>query len=737
MPRRNQMINKNLLINFWKKRSKNEQRLLIINIVLFLFIMCLFIPLLTIAFNKGKKSKHYETPICKTQICKERGKQFKQWINLSVNPCDDFYSYCCDGWLKEHQLSENNAIFGPSEQLENIIASNISDLLSNLKLDKYSPLPVNQSVAFYKACLDTDNIESEGAKPLLDLIEEIGGWPILSNNWNDKEYDWINAITSLLRKTASGYIVRFIISPDIYNTSYNIIQLDKPTLSQRTDILLNSSNEENKIVLENYKNHIKNMIILLNKTENQNLDEDINEIIDFERKLAEIFSPNDQSVSHYNKSTIKQLKAVIPEFPWMNYLQLVTNETLKEKDYVINEEEQIVIKDMGYFRKLPDLMKTCTSKQIANYLGWRVMEKHYNHLPRVFINEILRYKNISNNVPPERWKICVSLTNVAFGYAVAHSYISRFFPEGSLCHIKEMVNDFKLTFSNVIQNTEWMDNQTKYEALKKIKFMRNNIGYPDWIMDKRFLSEFYENMGEIGNNSFKNDLIISEYTSTQLFRTLRKKPKMTDWPVMPLTVNAAYDQNQNSITVPLGILHLPFYNSKLPKYLNYAAIGAIIGHEITHGFDTKGRERNAEGINANWWSDKSTEEFNNRTKCFVDQYNSYLINGVQTLAENIADNGGIKQAYLTYKKWKNNEENLEILPGFETYTLDQLFFLSYGSIWCTHFNNVAWNFTVNKAVHSPPIYRVIGSLSNMKEFSEAFKCNQGNKMYSDKKCSIW
>ncbi|XP_023229774.1 endothelin-converting enzyme 1-like [Centruroides sculpturatus] len=211
---------------------------------------------------------------------------------------------------------------------------------------------------------------------------------------------------------------------------------------------------------------------------------------------------------------------------------------------------------------------------------------------------------------------------------------------------------------------------------------------------------------------------------------------MTDWSVMPLTVNAAYDQNQNSITVPLGILQIPFYNRKLPKYLNYAAIGAIIGHEMTHGFDTKGRERNAEGININWWSNKSREEFTKRTQCFIEQYNSYGINGIQTLAENIADNGGIKLAYSAYKKLNDNQEPLKVLPNFQTYTSDQLFFLSYGSMWCTQYNQIGWNL-INKLDHSPSIYRVMGSLSNMKEFSEAFKCKKNDKMNSRKKCSIW
>nr|AMO02510.1 endothelin-converting protein 10 [Tityus serrulatus] len=737
MPRTKQMINKNFLRTFWNERTKTEKRLLIINITLSILILCLIIPILVIYANKGKPSMSSEIPICTTSSCTERSKQLKRWINYSVNPCDDFYSYCCDGWIRDHPLPENSAIFGPSEELEMKINSKINDLLSNLELDKYSPIPVNKTVTFYRACLDTENIELRGAEPFLDLIKELGGWPIISSEWNGGTFNWIDAITWLLRKTASGYIVRFIISPDIRNTSYNIIQLDKPSLSQRTSILLNSSSEENRIILKNYKEHIKNMVKLLNITNTETLEKDVEEIIDFERKLAAIFSPDDENTLNYNKFTIKEFTSIIPEFPWMDYLQLVTNTTLEETGDFITEYEQIIVRDVEYFKKLPILIKKFSKRQIANYLGWRLMEKHYNHLPQAFIKEILRYQNVSENFSLERWKICVSLTKVAFGYAVAHSYISDFFSDISKCDIKEMVDEIRFAFKNVIENTEWMDNSTKYEAIKKIEFMSDNVGYPDWIMDKRRLSEFYQNLGEIGNDPFKNDLVISEYTSSQLFRSLRKKPKMTDWSIMPLTVNAAYDQNQNSITVPLGILHVPFYNRKLPKYLNYAAIGAIIGHEMTHGFDTKGRERNAEGININWWSEKSKYEFTKRTQCFIEQYDSYGISGIKTLAENIADNGGIKLAYSAYRKLKDAQERKDVLPDFRTYTVDQLFFLSYGSMWCTQYNQLGWNFTTSKSVHSPPIHRVMGSLSNMKEFSEAFKCSENDKMNSRKRCVIW
>ncbi|XP_067136029.1 neprilysin-1-like [Centruroides vittatus] len=738
MPSGEQMINKNFLRAFWSTRTKFEKRLLIINTILSILILCTIIPLLVIIFKKGKNSTLSQVSVCTTTDCTERSQQLRGWINNSVDPCDNFYSYCCDGWIRDHPLPENNIIFGPSEELEMNIALKINDLLSNLQLDKYSLIPVNKTVTFFRACLDNESIESRGSKPFLNLIKEFGGWPIISSDWNVNDFDWLNAITWLLRKTATGYIVRFIISPDIKNTSYNIIQLDKPSLSQRTNILLNSSNEESRTTLKNYKEHIKNMITLLNvrKDPNEDLDKDIEEIIDFERKLAEIFSPDDESTSNYNKFTIKQLADTIKEFDWLTYLQLATNSTLGETNDFITEDEEIIVRDTEYFRKLPGVIKNCSKRQIANYLGWRIMEKQYNHLPKIFKEEMLRYKNISSNLALQRWKICVTLTNIAFGYAVAHSYISHFFSDISKCDIKEMVDEIKFTFKNVIQNTKWMDNETKNEAIKKIEFMSDNVGYPDWIMDKRRLSEYYENLGKIGDDPFKNDLVIAEYTSSQLFRSLRKKPKMTDWSVMPLTVNAAYDQNQNSITVPLGILQIPFYNRKLPKYLNYAAIGAIIGHEMTHGFDTKGRERNAEGININWWSNKSREEFTKRTECFIEQYDSYGINGIQTLAENIADNGGIKLAYSAYKKLSDNQEPLKVLPDFQTYTSDQLFFLSYGSMWCTQYNQIGWNL-INKLDHSPSIYRVMGTLSNMKEFSEAFKCKKNDKMNSRKKCSIW
>uniref|UniRef100_A0A1W7RA36 Neprilysin n=1 Tax=Hadrurus spadix TaxID=141984 RepID=A0A1W7RA36_9SCOR len=721
-------------MNYWRRKARLEKKLYIAVFILILITIFHIVAICIISLRKLPRSS--ESSTCQSYICKKTGEKLKSWINSNIDPCEDFYNHCCGGWLKENPLPNNTEIYSVFNKLESEISEYIKQLLEESNY-KQSPRFINQTLMFYKACLHKENIEAGKAKSLLSFLEELGGWPLLTNDWKGEDYDWVEVISKLVWKTASGYLIRFIISPDVKNTSNTIIQLDRPSLMMNADELLNPNS-----TFDVYKQRIKNITLFFNAS-NDNLDQEIEGIVDFERNMAKMSTRSEEYAKNwYNKATIREFQNELPEFKLLPYLQLITNETLNGTGELITEKELIIIRDLPYLQNLTVFIKNQPGiqRQIANYLGWRVIEKHGIHSPEDLI-KILQPELISL----DRWKFCVSSTKVAMGYALVNLYMaaktSSYGKHNKIMKfgMVEMVQRLKSVFSLMLQDAKWMDSTTREEAFKKVKMMEDYIGYPEWVENEESVDEFYETMGNMGTDPFVNDLTVAEYTSKKLMISLRQKPKFPEWNEAPLTVNAGYNQNENSITIPIAMLQFPFYDYGLPKYLNYATIGAVIGHEITHGFDTKGSKRDSIGNTRNWWSDESKREFESRADCFVQQYNSYGVNGSRTLEENIADNGGLKQAYLSYKLWENDEEgcNSKLLPGFENYTPDQLFFMYYCTMWCAHYSEKGYNISLFSLQHSPSLYRVWGTVSNMEEFSEAFQCKTSQKMNTKTKCSLW
>ncbi|GIY11977.1 neprilysin-11 [Caerostris darwini] len=480
-------------------------------------------------------------------------------VDLSVDPCKDFYSYCCGGWERHHSIPADRSKYGAIEELQTKVLLQLkgkryirfqfetSDKFGNsesaifsifftdlLESEESDGVAVQNAFRFYKSCMNTSSIESRGALPFLQFATEWGGWPVVDTSWSAKKFQPLSAIAKIQIKTGYGYILPIIVGTDPKNTTRKLLQKMSP----------------------------------LEKMEN----------FDF----------------WYNNMTIKELRKRVPQIDWLNFIQEFTNSSLLSigKGYEIHKNDVVIVRDIPYVEKISRFLRDETNaRQISTYLGWRVLMGLMQHLPQNFtvaVKEFFRDTGFAQQTS-ERLRTCINRINSVFEMAAAFLYVKKHFSFEVRNEVRKLVLDLSFEFENLLLNNDWMDRKTKNAALEKLRAMKVNVGFPDWITDENNLDDYYlqTSMPAMGDNVFENDIKLTEYKTGLVIKSLRVPPKKEEWPVSPITINAAYNRNLNSITFPAAFLQLPLYSSSMPKFVNYAAIGSIIGHEITHGFDSE------------------------------------------------------------------------------------------------------------------------------------------------------
>ncbi|CAG0900641.1 unnamed protein product [Darwinula stevensoni] len=363
-----------------------------------------------------------------------------------------------------------------------------------------------------------------------------------------------------------------------------------------------------------------------------------------------------------------------------------------------------------------------------------------------------RFSQIVSGVdePPEKENVCAIVVNNLTGMAVGSVYVSNFFPATAKQEVELLVADLKAAFEGILDTIDWMDAATVEKAREKNAAIRAFIGYPDFILDPEALAEYYAGVVANGDTHLSNVFSLLGWSWGRQAAGVNGPVDRDAWIIHPTLVDAMYSRRQNTITFPAGILQSPFYQKGRPAAMNYGGIGMVIGHEITHGFDSNGRQHDAQGNLVNWWTDATADAFVERAQCFIDQYDGYQlpelsefledphVNGLLTLGENIADNGGMREAWFAYLNYIDRNGTEPSLPGLEFLTPQQLVFVTYSWIWCGD-NTVEYllNMILNDP-HSPPKFRVYGALSNNAAFAEAFGCTADDFMFNGAdSCVIW
>ncbi|KAK2521553.1 Ece1 [Columba guinea] len=705
----------------WAERTRAEKRLVVlVGVLAGVLVACL----LGLLFQyRARKSSHH------ARILHPRSGSILSSLDRAVNPCEDFFGYACGGWIKANPLPDGHSRWGTFNNLWEHNQAIMKHLLENTTANVSSEAE-RKAQRYYQACMNESKIEELRATPLVELIQKLGGWNITSPWAGDNFNATLREVTAHYR-TSPFFSV--YVSADSKNSNSNVIQVDQSGLGLPSrDYYLNKT--ENEKVLAGYLNYMVQLGMFLGGTDEESTRQQMQQILDFETALANITIPQEKHRDEeviYHKMTAGDLKVemalanlsallgfakrdgavwllqeLAPAVDWMPFLSTVFYPV------ELNESEPVVVYAKEYLEQVSDLILATDKCLLNNYMIWNLVRKTSPFLDQRFQDAEEKFMEVMYGTKKTclpRWKFCISDTDNNLGFALGAMFVKATFAEDSKQVAEEMIAEIKTAFKESLETLQWMDEETRKSAKEKADAIYNMIGYPKFIMDPKELDKVF------------NDV--------------------SWWSMTPPTVNAYYSPTKNEIVFPAGILQAPFYTRASPKSLNFGGIGVVVGHELTHAFDDQGREYDKDGNLRPWWKNSSVEAFKRQTECMVEQYGNYTvngeaINGKHTLGENIADNGGLKAAYRAYQNWLKKNGAEETLPTLGL-TNHQLFFVGFAQVWCSVRTPESSHEGLITDPHSPSRFRVIGTVSNSREFAEHFGCPLGSPMNPPKKCEVW
>jgi len=440
---------------------------------------------------------------------------------------------------------------------------------------------------------------------------------------------------------------------------------------------------------------------------------------------------------------LKKLLKEAPDYDWMGHINYI----FQGHNKTVTKDTYIVVPAIPYLKKMMTIVKKTSKEVLSTYIVWSIIQDEIPYLSKDFLSARKKYKErvLGTKGLRKRWKTCVAYTNEYLGEGLAETYVDSHFPKTKKTYIERMITNIRSAFIANVHTLSWMDKKTQDRVEDKASAMIDRVGYPSYLRNKTRFETKYGKLEISDKEFFKNRLDIIKFAHNRMLNKINEDVDKQEWSMDPQTVNALYNFNINGMIIPAGILQPPFLHGDqgLSVAMAYGAIGAILGHEMSHGFDNTGRQFDKYGEMNDWWTKLSKEKFNNRTKCMVDQYNEYKVagghhvNGKLTLGENIADNGGFKTSLRAYYDWlKKNTDKERTLKGLK-YDNHQLFHIAFGQAYCSISRpNEEYLATLNDR-HTEERFRVIGTLSNSEEFAKAFKCKKGSRMNPEKKCSVW
>ncbi|KAK6182937.1 hypothetical protein SNE40_010509 [Patella caerulea] len=701
-----------------------------------LIILIISIVSLTSYFLWDKYNRKSVNQPCLTEQCVINSGSIIAMMNRSVDPCTDFYEYACGQWINDAIIppdtSSLNAFYTSSEKINLITQQLLTE--ENGELNSNA---VKKAKEFYKMCMNTEQIEKLGTTEILKIINNLGSWTVttdaVSGTWNNETWDLTTAIASSASVGIHPLLYMWV-RQDSKNSSTNTMDITQSglTLRQREEYIKNA---------EKYKKGFLDFAIQYGRLlgADDSVTDKMNKVYDFEKSLAEIFVPKEELIDiekTYHKITVADLQNMLNEqIDIKRYLNMIT----KSK---ISTNTNIIVPTPQYFRKLGLLLANTDREVLANYVIWNMLQALPAYLPGEFSEAALQLSKVESGVKDiaPRWKRCVWKASGQLGFVTGALYVNKKFSKDNRNEVDEMLNNVKKAFINGLEDLTWMDEETRQIAIDKAKAVGNMIGFPDWILQPEKLDEYYKHVNMTEGHFLMSYLNIRRFDVMKNIEKLHKLPDRTEWEMSPDQVNAYYNPPNNDIVFPAGILQPPFYDSNMPVMIKYGSLGMVFGHELTHGFDNIGRKVDKYGNLHNWWSNSSSEQFTEKSNCMKDQYSNYSVGGTQlngeyTLSENIADNGGIKFAYMAYKL-SGHTSNVQ-LPGLADLSDDQLLFLGFAQAWCSVSTAQQTKLSIMSDVHSVHRYRIIGSLSNFPQFSSAFNCPANSPMNPGKKCSVW
>jgi putative endopeptidase len=632
-------------------------------------------------------------------------------LDSAVKPGDDFFAYVNGAWLKKNPIPAEYSRWGAFSKLrdDNLVA--LREILDGLVNGRgLNTEEAKKLRDFYQTAMNEEQLESQAAKPLAAWFDKIA---------KVKSPDEIISLAGELRATGISSLFAFSVDQDEKQSSRYAVQLwqDGMGLPER-DYYLGTS-DDSKRIRDAYREHVTKMFTLLGDSP-EAAAKGADAVLRIETQLAEKSrTPVEQRdrEANYNRMSTKELAALTPNVHWDRYWRAVDVQGVD--DTIVGQPE--------FFERVNELLTSVPSEDWRAYLGWHLIHSTAPYLSNAFEQENFNFysktlRGVKEMQP--RWKRAVNTVDRQMGEALGKMYVAKYFKPEAKKRMDELVKNLMLAYRNRLETRDWMGPETKEQALAKLSTVRPKIGYPDKWRDYSAL--------EIKPDSYVQNVLRAEaFESKRRIARLHKPVDRDEWDMTPPTVNAYYNPVNNEIVFPAGILQPPFFNAEADDAVNYGSIGAVIGHEITHGFDDQGSRSDAEGNLRNWWTADDRARFKAKTDELVKQYNAcnpiddLHINGALTLGENLADLGGVTIAYAAYEKSLDGKQP----PVIDGLSGPQRFFMGYAQSWRESIRDAELKLMLRTNPHSPDKYRTLVPLSNVAAFYEAFDVKPGQAMY--------
>ena len=642
-------------------------------------------------------------------------------LDTTVSPRVDFYQYACGGWMKNNPLTGEYAMYGSFNKLDENNRKQLRGLIEEIASKSASNGTVEQKIGdVYNLAMDSNKLFADGYKPIQADLKKIAK----AKNY----FDILKLMPGMLLSGLDPYFTVYVFA-DPKNSSMYLVQTYQSGISlyERDYYLDNDPATQN--IRDKYKTHIVKMFELVgfNPTEAQ---KNMEAVLHIESSLAKAASDKVKlrdPQANYHKMTVDDLQKLVPEINWKEYLTALGLKNTKEIS--VSQKESLM-----------EVGKLIASEPIAAqiaYLQWKLIDGAAPYLSDPIYAENFDFygKTLAGKKEPSpRWKRAVNTINDALGEAVGQMYVKKYFSPEAKQRIIKLVHNLQGTLAERIKALTWMSDSTKEKALDKLKAFYIKIGYPDRWRN-------YSKLDISKDSYYANVRRANMFEFAYRFNKAGKKVDKWEWQMTPQMVNAYYEPSTNEICFPAGILQYPFFDMNADDAFNYGAIGAIIGHEMTHGFDDQGRQYDKEGNMKDWWTAKDGRKFNARAKVMADYFDGIQVaqgvheNGKFTLGENIADYGGLQISYQAFKKATANIPPLKK----EGFTLDERSFLAYATIWAGNVRPEELLLLVKTDPHSIIKWRVDGELPQIQGWYDAFGIKKGDPMFipEDKRVAIW
>ena len=644
-------------------------------------------------------------------------------LDMTAVAGDDFYQYACGGWMASHPLTAEYARYGSFDKLAEDNREQLKGLIDEITTKQNEPGSNAQKIAdLYNLYMDTVRRDKEGIEPIKPVLARIAAISTPAEVFKE--------MVDLTFEGVDGYFGMYV-GADMMDSKSNIVQIGQGglTLGQKEYYL--DDDEATTAIREAYKKHIVRMFTLCGFDEAV-AQQKMESVMGIETAIAEASYSRVQMrdpAANYHKMTYDELCAQFPGIDW-NYLFTTLG---------MNGVEEVDVNQPEPIHKVEEILSNTAVESQKAYMEWQCINNTANQLTTVLDKANFDFFGTVMSGRQEQqplWKRATSVVSGLLGEAIGQLYVEKYFPAAAKERMEKLVANLQTALGQRIDDQEWMSADTKARAHEKLDAFYVKVGYPDKWKDYSKLAidpqkNYYENMVAAGKFMW----------SDMLERKFKKPVDPTEWHMTPQTVNAYYNPTTNEICFPAGILQYPFFDMEADDAFNYGAIGVVIGHEMTHGFDDQGRQFDKEGNFADWWAEGDAEKFNERAQVLVDHFNGIEVlpglhgNGQLTLGENIADHGGLMVAYQAFKN-ATKDAPLEDKYGF---TPEQRFFLAYADVWAGQIRDEEIRNRTKSDPHSLGRWRVNGTLPHIDAWYEAFNITPQNALYiaPENRAKIW